>query len=317
MEVNFPPIASSARTIFPEGEKEDRFDQIAQQILKNPMSVLVPTLPIFYETLIEDDKHDDRIKESCRHLEIAVQNVPFFQNLAEVPTNFLNQYRTEDRHHEVKQIGKAYLSQDENLLDHIFLAVKKRLSEKDRKTIWSQIMDWFIDELEEARGSHCLDHDDIENPMSHYFVVSFLRLHRMMTSSILKPLIDLAFMNYHRAPKRVKSLILMNINRFLEIAVDKTEGGKQIHKHRKVVAQYLYEIIDIYLLESNNLLYFRECLTLLISKVHGEDVEREVLKEKYLEAFWRIIDDFEKSEKLRGALLQGMRRVDDIVHSGE
>lgn len=312
MEANLPPIASSAETVFPDSRKEDRFDSIAQNILDKPMVALIPTFPAFHSTLIESSSDQLSLRASCSHLDLAIAKTPFFKKLGEIPTHFVKQYRSEDGAPDIKKIGTAYLENRDELLDCLLAALKKRFEDVSGKNVWALVIDWFIDELEIARNYPKKDVKEIDNPITHFLLVSFVKFRKMLTSTWEKPLIDLAIKCYSLAPKRIKKLIFQDIDLLLKIVVDKVGGNDKIHKHRKIFSQAIYEIVDQFLLESHHLAYYKDCLSMLINKVHAEDVPREELKKTYMGALWRIADDIEKSDKLKAALLAGIDKVNEI-----
>jgi len=287
----------------------EALNQVVRSIEESPGCFLSPILPYFQAEIAEKKIKLDEKQKACLALQSAFQKVPFLLKLATIPGIFLN---TQD--FQIKNLGLGVIHGDPTVpplvLDAVIQQIERAM--EGEENIWVDVVDWFIDELEAGRESKIKKLKKVENPVSCYLATSFLKLKALMTNQFLSSTVDAIFENYKTVADWAKFLLMKNINRFLAAVVEKVHGRGKLRSERKIFADMIYVVVNQFLLESKHLLFYRECTTHLINKVHGEDVSREVLKETFLKALWCIIDDIRQNDKFIKGAAVGVTKVKEI-----
>jgi len=289
--------------------------KLAEVIGENPGGFLVPTLPPFHAEVVGKSVKLDEKEKACLALQKAFKNVPFFQKLAAIPGLFAGQFDSCEA--KIKHLAIGVLSGDAQTPPIVLEVVKQQIkrAQEGEENIWSEIVDCFIDELEEGRACKGKDLKEVSNPISCYLATSFLKLKALITSDwkIISGQVDKAFENYAKGRVFAKPLVISNVTRFISVVVEKSGGGKGLKKERGVYVNMIYDLVDQFLLDSQHMMFYRVCITDLINKIHGEDVPRDELKEKYLKGLWCVIDDVHNSRKMMSGAGVGITKVSDIL----
>jgi len=292
----------------------ERLSRLGEVIAENPGGVLVPLLPPFHATVVGKDSKLEETENACRALQDVFRQIPFILELGKIPGLFSERFST--RHDRVKRLTIRILNKDATAFPQILEEQKKLIRQaREKVNPWSDIVDKFIDELNQGRASRDKDISDIDNPVSYFLKISFKRLQTYMTSSnfITRGLIDGVFHYYGRSRPFAKKLIMFNIRNFLMAAVEKSDSGKSFKKEREIFAHMIYEIVDQILLSAEHMMVYRKCLTDIIEKVHGDDVPDEELKKTLLEALECLLEDIGNNPQIMSGAGIGLAQLDDLL----
>lgn len=292
--------------------------QLGQAVAENPGGALVPILPPFHAAVMGTEDKWEKNRLACEALQDLFGQVPFLKELAKIPGNFAEQFPTKKE--EIKRLAIRVLNQDKaapyEVLQKHKKIVAKALTEEN---IWSDLVDKFIRELDDGRKSKEKDDSEVTNPVSFFLKISFGRLKKYLTSTNLFYVMAVngLFNHYSTSRPLAKTLIIHNIRNFMKAVVEKSNSTEKYKEEREAFAQMMYEIVDQFLLEAKYMLVYRECLTAIIEKVHGDDVPDHELKKTFLKGIDCLLEDIAQNKKIMNGVQVGMSRLDYLIQKKE